>query len=103
HLLKKDGALSYIMPHKFMNANYGAGIRGFLQDKKFPYKVILFGSNQVFEDATTYTGIFFMAKSKNQILEYLECDTPSSILDAKEPFNLIDLDSLSRDNWIFTK
>lgn len=103
HLLKKDGALSYITPHKFMNAKYGAGIRGFLKDKKFPYKVILFGANQVFEDATTYTGIFFMAKSKNQYIEYVECDTPSSILNAKESFNLVDLALLSRDNWIFTK
>jgi very-short-patch-repair endonuclease len=104
NLLKKDGSLAYIMPHKFLNANYGSEVRGFLKKTNFPDKIIHFGSNQVFEDATTYTGLFFMSKKMNLALEYFECDNPAMILEKKAmDFSPVALSSLTKDNWIFLK
>jgi len=104
NLLRKEGSLSYIMPHKFLNANYGAEIRGFLKKNNFPDKIIHFGSHQVFEDATTYTGLFFMSKSENQFVQYFECDTPSSILELETvEFNPVPISNLNKENWIFLK
>ncbi len=104
NILRKEGALAYIMPHKFLNANYGAEIRGFLKKTNFPEKIIHFGSLQVFEDATTYTGLFFMSKKLNLTISYFDCDSPSKILEYNDiDFSPVDLSTLNKENWIFLK
>jgi adenine-specific DNA-methyltransferase len=101
-LLKTKGQLSYIMPHKFLNANYGASIREFLRKNTFPTKIVHFGSSQVFEDATTYTGIFFMSKGKNEGIDFLNWTNPREILSIEESlFNKTHYDSLGMESWEF--
>ena len=101
-LLKSNGQLSFIMPHKFLNANYGLSIRKFLAEKTFPTKIVHFGSSQVFEDATTYTGIFFMNKSKNKGIDFINWAKPSAILSLGDSgFSKTGYDGLSVDGWDF--
>lgn len=73
-LLKQDGDFCFIMPHKFMNAKYGEKVREFITDNTFLKRIIHFGAQQVFSDATTYTGLFFMNKGKNDLIEFLMCE-----------------------------
>ena len=101
-LLKTKGQLSYIMPHKFLNANYGVAIRDFLTKNTFPTKIVHFGSAQVFEDATTYTGIFFMNKGKNDGIDFLNWPDPSEILSVEDSlFSKALYGSLEIEAWEF--
>ncbi|MDZ4670685.1 MAG: N-6 DNA methylase, partial [Phototrophicales bacterium] len=58
-LLKNDGRLGYILPNKWMRANYGKALRTFLDDKKID-RVVDFGDLPVFPDATTYPSLLFL-------------------------------------------
>lgn len=66
-LMNPKGITSYIQPHRFLNADYGKGIRQFLKDNKGINRMINFGVEQIFETATTYTGIFFYTINNHEI------------------------------------
>jgi len=69
-LLKKGGMLGLILPHKFFQGEMGKNIRKFIYDNKCLYKIIDFGSNQVFGGATTYTCLLFLYKRINKTFHY---------------------------------
>jgi adenine-specific DNA-methyltransferase len=56
-LLNKTGIQSFILPHKFINSNYGIGIRKFIYDNKALNFIVHFGSCLVFDEASVYTCI----------------------------------------------
>ncbi len=61
-LLKNQGRLGFILPHKFFNAKYGEPLRGLIADGKHLSEIIHFGDQQVFERATNYTCLLFLDK-----------------------------------------
>jgi hypothetical protein len=69
-LLNKSGKLGFICPHKFFNAQYGAPLRKLLAEGKNVSHVIHFGDQQVFDGATTYTCLLFLAKVGSKQLEF---------------------------------
>lgn len=71
-LINKDGCVGYILPNKFFNTDYGVGLRGSLSKNKSVKKIIDFGHNQVFENATTYCCILFLTGKENKIFFYLK-------------------------------
>lgn len=73
-ILKEDGALGYILPHKFFNAKYGTGLRTLIAERKNLSKVIHFGDQQVFTGATTYTCLLFLEKKPKRKLEFVKID-----------------------------
>jgi adenine-specific DNA-methyltransferase len=101
-LLKNRGSMCYIMPHKFINANYGKQLRGFIGERKLLEKLVHFGAAQVFEDATTYTGLFFISKKENTKVEYCFLNEIDSFhnndypIFMKSPSNL-----LTSEQWMF--
>jgi hypothetical protein len=62
-LLRKDGYLSFITPNKFFSSAYGQILRSCMIDSL--HNVIDFNATQVFENATTYTAITTLKKSKS--------------------------------------
>ena len=67
-LLNSRGRLGFILPHKFFNAQYGQALRSLLSEHHYVSKVVYFGDEQVFEQATTYTCLLFLDKTgSNQI------------------------------------
>lgn len=74
NLLKKRGLVSFINPHRFLITKYGEGLRELLLTKRAIKKAIYFGVKQIFETATTYTGIFLL-KENSEYLEYSIPDT----------------------------
>ena len=60
-LLKSDGHLAYICPHKFFNAQYGEPIREVIAKGKHLRHVVHFGEDQVFPGASIYTCLLFLA------------------------------------------
>jgi hypothetical protein len=70
-LLKENGEFGYIVTNKFIQADYGEGIRDYLSEGQFLRELIDFGDQQVFDDATTYTTLLFLKKTKNERLKYV--------------------------------
>ena len=73
NLIKENGQVIFINPHRFMIADYGFGLRNYLIEKKAIEKILVFGVEQVFDAATTYTGIFFFSKNSKNI-SFCEAD-----------------------------
>lgn len=61
-LLKENGMLGYIVPHKFMNIQAGTKLRELLSANKHVQKIVHFGTHQIFKNRTTYTCILVLAK-----------------------------------------
>jgi len=62
-LLKSDGHLAYICPHKFFNAQYGEPIRQVIASGQHLLHVVHFGDEQVFPGATIYSCLLFLAQA----------------------------------------
>jgi type I restriction-modification system DNA methylase subunit len=69
-LLKEMGEFGYIVTNKFIQADYGEGIRDYLSESKFIRELIDFGDQQVFDDATTYTVLTFLSSRPIEALKY---------------------------------
>lgn len=63
-LLRDSGRLGYIIPNKFMSAEYGAPLRKHLGDRGAIDKLVNFGHQQIFAEATTYTCLLFLTGSR---------------------------------------
>jgi len=61
-ILREHGVIYFIHPHRFLTTDYGRGIKSFLDKVKGLRSAILFGVDQVFNAATTYTGVFCYSK-----------------------------------------
>ncbi|WP_395063278.1 Eco57I restriction-modification methylase domain-containing protein [Flavobacterium sp.] len=89
NIIQEDGQVVFINPHRFMIAEYGFGLRNYLINKKAISKILVFGVEQVFDAATTYTGIFFFAKNSKNI-SYCEASN-------------LELNNLNFDSYEFSK
>ncbi|MCC5934341.1 MAG: class I SAM-dependent DNA methyltransferase [Balneolales bacterium] len=62
NLLKGSGTFCYIIPNKWMRANYGEALRRYLRSFEI-LQILDFGDLPVFEEATTYPCIMQLRKS----------------------------------------
>ncbi|NOY79786.1 MAG: N-6 DNA methylase [Kiritimatiellaeota bacterium] len=74
NLLKPDGHLAYILPHKFFNAKYGEPLRKLLADGGHLQHVVHFGDHQVFPGATNYVCLLFLAKAGADACRFVRVD-----------------------------
>lgn len=95
-LINIEGIVSYILPHKFLVADFGVGIRQYLSENKLVDSILHFGSHIIFQQAATYTCIINL-KRNCDILNYLQT-SPIDILGQLQ-FNTIRWDKLSSSPW----
>lgn len=69
-LLNRHGSLGYILPHKFFTAKYGAPLRALLSAGKHVEGITHFGDRQVFDTATTYTCLLFLARQPQEAFAF---------------------------------
>jgi type I restriction-modification system DNA methylase subunit len=95
--INKTGIVSYILPHKFLVTDFGVGIRQFFMGKLAVESILHFGSEMVFADASTYTCIINLDKSKKDKVHFKKV-TPIEI---NNPFDwdYIQYENLSNNNW----
>ncbi|MBC7628761.1 N-6 DNA methylase, partial [Ferruginibacter sp.] len=98
-LLGKKGLLGFILPNKFFNTDYGRGLRGFINDEKALDKIVDFGSNQVFENATTYCCLLFLNTIEKNTFNYLKVNP--DVLSAEHNFINLSKSEYSNDVWNF--
>lgn len=63
-LLNPNGMLGYIVPHKFMTIKSGEILRRKLTENDHVYKILHFGTFQVFKNRSTYTCILVLSSCK---------------------------------------
>ena len=73
-LLRPEGRLGYILPHKFFNAKYGEPLRGLIAQGKHLADVVHFGDQQIFANATTYTCLLFLDKAGRDAFHVAKVD-----------------------------
>ena len=101
-LLRWEGSLGFILPHKFFSAQYGEGLRRIVADGRFLDKVVHFGENQVFVGATTYTCLLFLSKRNNTEFRFAKVgDIETWEKDFKADEIVIEEKSISGTQWIF--
>ena len=99
-LLNKNGVLSFILPHKFINADFGVGIRNFIYDNKALNNLVSFGAEQVFSDASVYTCIIGLSYG-NSVFHYSKVK-PLEIQEASGTYAEISIDNLAdTTRWSF--
>jgi len=65
--LKKNGVLGYITVNSFYRSLNGRALRSYFSDNSFKFKLIDFGSEQVFKSRLTYTCICQIINSKGNL------------------------------------
>ena len=104
-ILSTYGVLGFICPYKFFNANYGECIRKIVSDGHYLDKIVHFGINQVFDNATTYTCLLFLekdnAKKSFQYYEYKDEVTSLEETMQKVSYSLIPMTKVSQKSWVF--
>ncbi|MFA7407813.1 MAG: N-6 DNA methylase [Anaerolineaceae bacterium] len=73
-LVNKDGILGYILPHKFFQAQFASPLRQLIAKGKHINKIVHFGAEQVFENATTYTCLLFLSKHRSPEFEFYKVE-----------------------------
>ena len=76
--LRKGGILGYITVNNFYRSVNGRAFRSYISANEYSFKIIDFGSEQVFKGRSTYTCICFINKQKGAV-SY--CKAPSRSLD----------------------
>ncbi|MCH7404620.1 Eco57I restriction-modification methylase domain-containing protein [Belliella aquatica] len=96
-ILKKNGSVIFINPHRFIIADYGREIRNVLKEKNWIKSILYFGVNQIFSNATTYSGVFHFKENSNYV-EYCEPKTKNlhELKFFEIPYSLLG------DTWLIT-
>ena len=71
-LLSPKGSLGFICPHKFTTSDNASNLRTFLARSHAIRKLVSFGQNLVFHQATTYTGILLLRRESGTSLLFNE-------------------------------
>lgn len=101
-IINNEGIFGYILPHKFFQGESGKKIRNYFAEKKSVYEIINFGTNQVFENATTYTCLFFSEKKSNISFRYKQFNLGSNFTQLSElKFQKINSLQLNQEMWNF--
>ena len=101
NMLKQNGVMGYILPHKFFNSGYGYNLRELLINEKAVNRIIHFDDYQIFKNASTYTCLLFLTKSINNQIEVSKInknDFQPSFLN-KSKFTQIDLKDWKHREW----
>ncbi len=109
-LLSHSGSLGFICPHKFVNSDFGSGLRQYLISNRALDTMISFGNNLIFDQASTYTGLLFLRKASSNEFKYCEFPNTAKQELIKELFSLTassftsyKLDDFSSKPWILTQ
>ncbi|MFC1736012.1 Eco57I restriction-modification methylase domain-containing protein [Candidatus Hydrogenedentota bacterium] len=99
-LLKPKGVLGFILPSKFISTDYGRELRRSLSEERLVSNVVDFAHSQVFQNATTYTCLLFLAKRENTSIEYVETQPEALSQRCFLPVSIA-ASSLTDEPWLF--
>ena len=96
-LISNRGIFGMIVPNKFFHTKSAKGLREILMKSGKLYKIVDFGDEKVFGDATNYSSILLLRQGNHKKITYTEVDARMNI---KKDIQ-IDAQSLTSDGWYF--
>ncbi len=101
NILNTNSELSFINPTLFMSSDYGKGLREFLTNYRIR-RIIDFGDLSIFEEAITYTGIFFIQKLTPKVIQYKKITDLINIEHQlkKNEYEVLSQSNLGNENWV---
>ena len=102
NILSNNGMTGLILPHKFFQAEYGESVRNLLAKNKNVYQINDFTTNQIFDNATTYTCLLFLNKKVNTTFNYSKVVLGASITETLKVPNFLNIPNEKLlGKWIF--
>ena len=102
-LLKANGRLGYILPHKFFTAQYGEPLRSLISKNKYLEEVVHFGDLQVFRGATTYTCLLMLRKSASESVRFHQVrDLAAWRTNGASAQSVIPASRIKESDWTFS-
>lgn len=102
--LNQDGVLGFITMNSFFKSLNGRALREYFQDQRLEFKVIDFGTLQIFKSRNTYTCICLIEKRKSNYIQYYKSENIINLPLAFESFNKIQYSTLnSHKGWNLQK
>lgn len=101
-LLKENGTVGYIVPHKFMNIQSGSALRHYLSSPNKIKRIIHLGTHQVFKNRSTYTCILVLGKPAADSFEIAFVQDWNRFLsDHRAEYETYSADALGDKPWVF--
>jgi len=97
NLLSKNGIFGMIVPNKFFLTKAGIALRRRIIQSESLFKVIDFGYEKVFGEATNYPCIILLQNKNQSKVIYSKVDAKLNIIEEYK----IDLSSLDQNGWYF--
>jgi type I restriction-modification system DNA methylase subunit len=101
-LLNERGRLGFILPSKFFSTDYGEGLRKLITNRKALAEIVDFGHAQVFEKATTYTCLLFLAGAPCGSVAYARITSPPSLATSAVHSRTIESENFISIPWMFS-
>lgn len=102
--LSDNGVLGFITMNSFFKSLNGRGIREYFQNKSLEFKIIDFGTEQIFKSRYTYTCICFIEKKQNNFIQYFKSENSKQLPTIIKSFNKIEYSTLdSHKGWNLQK
>lgn len=99
-LLKPQGFLGFITMNSFFKSLNGRALRSYFQANSFNFRIIDFGTLQVFQKKSTYTCICLLQKNVSDSIQYKRLDAINDLIRVPHVFTLIPYSSLkSHNGW----
>jgi hypothetical protein len=98
--LAKTGCLAFITQNNLFTSLAGTEVRRVLQQQKSVRRIVDFGHNKVFDNASAYTCLLFLTQSANESFEFDSIRvkiTEESL--ARKLFSYIPITTLKPDKW----
>ncbi|MCI9038404.1 MAG: restriction endonuclease subunit M [Clostridia bacterium] len=100
--IKDNGYVSYIVTNKFYKIVAGRKLREYIAENNYLMSLIDFGSNQLFEDKTTYSAIITLSKKNNSKFEYAEVKNVSELWTENYKKIYVDISNITSEPWILS-
>jgi methylase of polypeptide subunit release factors len=102
--LSTNGVLGFITMNSFFKSLNGRGIREYFQNNSLEFKIIDFGTEQIFKSKYTYTCICFIEKKQNNFIQYFKSENSKQLPTIIKSFNKIEYSTLdSHKGWNLQK
>lgn len=96
--LKKNGVLGFITMNTFFKSVNGRALRKYFQNEKFDFKILDFGSQQIFQSRSTYTCVCLIQKRESEVLTYFKLNSLELLLNNDFPYKPIAYSTLDTFN-----
>ncbi len=102
--LKEDGYLGFITVNTFKRSVNARNLRDYFKNNKLNVSIIDFGSQQIFENKSTYTCIVSINKTKSDIVKYVKASAEDIKNKSLKPLTEIKYKLLNTNKgWILNK